>query len=129
MNRTGDIGLMKIVSDRSLAAGVRRMEAITGRGALAYLQSLEATARDAAGQLNVPVAEVPSIVRSLQERQKQLEKELKQLRVQLATAGSGTGAAEEQPIDVDGVRLLTRQRATTSAAATCGTSRTRSGRR
>jgi alanyl-tRNA synthetase len=109
VNRTGDIGLMKIVSDRSLAAGVRRMEAFTGRGALAYLQSLETTAREAASQLNAPVAEVPAIVRSLQERQKQLEKEVKQLRVQLASGASGSAAAEDQPIDVDGVRLLTRQ--------------------
>ncbi|MFN2239001.1 MAG: alanine--tRNA ligase [Thermoanaerobaculia bacterium] len=109
VNRTGDIGLFKIVSDRSLAAGVRRMEAFTGRGALAYLQSLEGTARETASHLNTAVAEVPAIVRSLQERQKQLEKELKQMRVQLASAGSGTSAAEEQPIDVDGVRLLTRQ--------------------
>jgi alanyl-tRNA synthetase len=109
VNRTGDIGLFKIVSDRSLAAGVRRMEGLTGRGALEYLQSLEGTARETASHLNTAVAEVPAMVRSLQERQKQLEKELKQMRVQLASAGSGVASAEEQPIDVDGVRLLTRQ--------------------
>ncbi|MCA1733672.1 MAG: DHHA1 domain-containing protein, partial [Acidobacteria bacterium] len=108
VNRTGDIGLFKIVSDRSLAAGVRRMEALTGRGALEHLQSLDATARELASQLNVPVAEAPALVRSIQEKQKQLEKELRQLRVQLATAGSGSGAQEEEPVEVDGIRLVTR---------------------
>ncbi|MGH9458145.1 MAG: alanine--tRNA ligase [Thermoanaerobaculia bacterium] len=109
VNRTGDIGVFKIVSDRSLAAGVRRMEALTGRGALTYLQSLDATARELASTVNAPVTEVPALVRSLQERQRQLEKEVRQLRVQLASAGSAGAAQEEAPIEIDGIRLLTRQ--------------------
>ena len=108
VNRTGDIGLFKITSDRSLAAGVRRMEALTGRGAVEYFQGLDSTARELASQLNAPVAEAPTLIRSLQERQKQLEKELRQLRVQLASAGTGTAAREDTSIEIDGIRLITR---------------------
>ena len=62
---------------------MRRLEAFTGRGALAYLQSLDATARELQAQLNTSVSEVPALVKAMQEKQKQLEKELRQLRVQL----------------------------------------------
>ncbi|MFP5245071.1 MAG: DHHA1 domain-containing protein, partial [Thermoanaerobaculia bacterium] len=110
VNRTGDIGIFKITSDRSLAAGVRRMEAVTGRGALALFQKLDDTAHDLASQTNVPVDELPVYVRSLQEKQKSLEKELKQLKVRLATTG---GAASSQPAedsqDVNGIKLIARR--------------------
>ncbi len=112
VNRTGDIGIFKIVSDRSLAAGVRRLEALTGRGALQYFQSLDGTAHELQQTLNTRVEEVPALVRSLQEKQKQLEKELKQLRVKAASAGTSTesGAAPaDEAIDVDGIRLIARR--------------------
>jgi len=104
VDRTGDIGVFKIVSDRSLAAGVRRMEALTGRGALAYFQNLDESAHELQQQLNARLPEVPAFVRSLQEKQKQLEREVKQLRMKLA---SGAGPrASEGPIQVDGVWLV-----------------------
>jgi alanyl-tRNA synthetase len=112
VNRTGDIGVFKIVSDRSLAAGVRRLEALTGRGALQYFQSLDSTAHELQQTLNTRVEDVPALVRSLQEKQKQLEKELKQLRVKAASAGSGTesGASPaDEAIDVDGIKLIARR--------------------
>ncbi len=110
VNRTGDIGLFKIVSDRSLAAGVRRMEALTGRGALAYFQSIEDAAHELQQQLNVKLEDVPAQLRTMQERQKSLEKELKQLKMRVATGGGGsTAATADDSIDIDGVALVARR--------------------
>jgi alanyl-tRNA synthetase len=113
VNRTGDIGVFKIVSDRSLAAGVRRMEALTGRGAIAYFQKLEGAAHEIQQQANVGLDDLPAYVRSLQEKQRQLEKEMKQLRMRLATGGESTRGAGSQPveeaIDVEGINLLARR--------------------
>ena len=108
VNRTGDIGLFKIVSDRSLAAGVRRMEALTGRGALAYLQNLDDSAHELQRQLNARLDDIPEFVRSLQEKQKQLEREVKQLRMRLASGATGSQPVD-QPLDINGVKLLTRR--------------------
>ncbi|HUO85598.1 MAG TPA: alanine--tRNA ligase, partial [Thermoanaerobaculia bacterium] len=111
VDRTGDIGMFKIVSDRSLAAGVRRMEAVTGPGALDYVRELETSARTLQSRLNVPLSEIPSAVESLQEKQRELEKELKSLRLKLASAGVSGGASrpEEEAIEIEGVKLLARR--------------------
>jgi alanyl-tRNA synthetase len=111
VSRTGDIGVFKIVSDRSLAAGVRRMEALTGRGALEYFQSLDDSAHELQQQLNARIEEVPAYVRSLQEKQKSLEKELKQLKMRLASGGSVAAGFQpaEESIDIDGIKLLARR--------------------
>jgi len=110
VNRTGDIGIFKIVSDRSLAAGVRRMEAVTGRGALALFQKLNDTAHSVASQANVALDELPAYVRSLQDRQKQLEKELKALKLRVATTGgAATAAGADESQDVAGVKLVAKR--------------------
>jgi alanyl-tRNA synthetase len=110
VNRTGDIGLFKITSDRSLAAGVRRMEALTGRGALAYFQTIEDAAHELQQQLNVRLEDVPAQLRTMQERQKALEKELKQLKLKVAGGGATLSASPaDDSVDVDGVKLVARR--------------------
>jgi len=108
VHRTGDIGIFKITSDRSLAAGVRRMEAVTGRGALALFQKLDDTTHEIAAQANVSLDELPVYVRSLQEKQKQLEKELKALKVRLATGGTSSAPSDDTQ-DVGGIKLIARR--------------------
>ena len=109
VNRTGDIGVFKIVSDRSLASGVRRMEALTGRGALNYFRTLNDSARALQQQLNSRLEEIPALVRSLQEKQKSLEKELKQLKLRMASGGASAGSADNESVDVKGVKLMARR--------------------
>ncbi|HXH95316.1 MAG TPA: alanine--tRNA ligase [Thermoanaerobaculia bacterium] len=111
VNRTGDIGLFKMVSERSLAAGVRRMEALTGRGALAYFQTIEDAAHELQQQLNVKLEDVPAQLRTMQERQKSLEKELKQLKMRVATGGGASASSSngEESVDIDGVALVARR--------------------
>jgi len=109
VNRTGDIGIFKIVSDRSLAAGVRRMEAVTGRGALALFQKLDDATHAITAQANVSLHDLPTYVRSLQEKQKQLEKELKTLKVKLATGGAAGSQAADESVDVSGVKLVAKR--------------------
>jgi alanyl-tRNA synthetase len=111
VNRTGDIGIFKIVSDRSLAAGVRRMEALTGRGALQHYQRLDDTVGQLQSQLNTPASELLAQVQSLQEKQKSLEKELKQLKMKLASGGGGAASDSgvDQTVDIEGIKLLARR--------------------
>ncbi|HUP49961.1 MAG TPA: alanine--tRNA ligase [Thermoanaerobaculia bacterium] len=109
VNRTGDIGVFKITSDRSLAAGVRRMEALTGRGALVYFQTLDDSAHALQQQLNARLEDVPGYVRSLQEKQKALEKELKQLKMRLASGGGAAAQSAGSSVEVGGVRLMARR--------------------
>ena len=73
---TGDIGLFKIISEGGIAAGVRRIEAMTGAGALAHVQDVAATAAQVADFLSGPFAEAPQRIEALFARQKELEKEL-----------------------------------------------------
>ena len=82
--RTGDIGFFKILSEGGVAAGIRRVEATTGKGALAHVQAQEATLAGAAAALKVPAAEVEARIAQIAEHAKALEKELARLRGQLA---------------------------------------------
>ena len=101
---TGDIGLFKIVAESGVAAGVRRIEAVTGEGALAYLQSLEATVNGVAGALKAAPTEVEARVGGLQEQLRALEKEVAALKGKLAS--SQGDALLAQAVDVGGLKVL-----------------------
>jgi alanyl-tRNA synthetase len=102
--RTGDIGLFKIVSEGGVAAGIRRVEAVTGEGALAHVQALDAQLAGIAAALKVPVAEVAQKIEHVLEQLKSLDKELARLKARLA-ASQGDDLAE-QAADVKGVKVL-----------------------
>ncbi|MGZ5183897.1 MAG: alanine--tRNA ligase [Caldimonas sp.] len=102
--RTGDIGLFKIVAESGVAAGIRRVEAVTGDNALAYLQSLEGTVQRLAGALRSAPAEVPARLGQVLEHVKALEKELAAVKGRLASSQGGDLAA--RAIDVKGLKVL-----------------------
>ncbi|WP_404299221.1 alanine--tRNA ligase [Alicycliphilus denitrificans] len=104
VQRTGDIGLFKVVAEGGVAAGVRRIEAVTGENALAYLQSLEATVDQAAAALKAPVAELTHRIGGALDQIKALEKELAQLKGRLASAQGDELAG--QAVDVKGIKVL-----------------------
>jgi alanyl-tRNA synthetase len=104
VERTGDIGLFKITSQSGVAAGVRRIEATTGEGALAYVQSQEAALQEAAGALKAPPQELAQKIAQVLEHGRALEKELAQLRSKMAASHGEDLAA--QAVDVKGVKVL-----------------------
>jgi alanyl-tRNA synthetase len=104
VQRTGDIGLFKIVAETGIAAGIRRVEAVTGDNALAYLQQLEGTVNGLAGALKATPAEVPGRVASLLEHQRSLEKEITALKGRLASAQGDELLS--QAVDVKGLKVL-----------------------
>jgi len=104
---TGDIGLFKIVGEGGVAAGVRRIEAVTGENALAYLQSLEDTVTQAAGSLKAQPAELNNRIAQVLDQVKALEKELAAAKGKLASAQGDE--LLKQAVDVKGIQLLVAQ--------------------
>src|SRR6185437_8780807 len=105
--RTGDIGLFKVVSEAGVASGIRRIEAVTGEGALAYLQGLESTVRRVAGTLHSAPAEVPQRLAQVLDQTRALEKEMAALKGRLASSQGGDLAG--RAIDVKGLKVLAAQ--------------------
>ena len=104
VQRTGDIGLFKIVAEGGVAAGVRRVEALTGDNALAYVQQLESSINGLAGTLKATPAEVPGRVAAVLDQVRTLEKELESLKSRLASSqGDGLLA---QAVDVKGIQVV-----------------------
>ena len=104
VSRTGDIGVFKIVSEGGVSAGVRRIEALTGQGALDHIAQEERQLGEAAQLLGAPTAELVDKLRSVLDRQKKLERELESLKAKAAsgaTADLGTAAK-----DVAGIKVL-----------------------
>ena len=104
VQRTGDIGLFKVVGEGGVAAGVRRIEAVTGANALAYLQTLEDTVNQAAGALKSPVAELNARIAQALENARTLEKEVAALKGKLASAQGDELLT--QAVDVKGMKVL-----------------------
>ena len=104
VQRTGDIGLFKVVAEGGVAAGVRRIEAVTGSGALAYLQQLESTVAEAASALKAPTAELTHRIGAALEQIKSLEREVAALKGKLASSQGDELMA--QAVDVKGIKVL-----------------------
>jgi len=106
VGRTGDIALFKIVAETGIAAGVRRVEALTGEAARRYLLDQAAVAKDLAERFKAQVAEVPARVEALDAARRSLEKQLADAKRQLALGG-GTGGSNE-PEEIGGIKLIAR---------------------
>jgi alanyl-tRNA synthetase len=102
--RTGDIGFFTVVAEGGVAAGVRRVEALTGDNALAYVQGMERTLGGIAGTLKVVRTEAPARVNALLDQVKRLERELAGLKGKLASAQGDDFVSKA--IDVKGIKVL-----------------------
>ncbi|MBB1389339.1 alanine--tRNA ligase [Shewanella sp. SG44-6] len=107
VGRTGDIGLFKITSEGGIAAGVRRIEAVTGIAAMAYIADQQAVLDEAAQLLKSDSASVVAKLKAQLDKVKQLEKDLSQLKDKLAAAASADMAGDA--VDINGVKLLVKQ--------------------
>jgi len=104
VQRTGDIGLFKVVAESGVAAGVRRIEAVAGEAALSYLQNLEHTVHQVAGALKAPSDDVQSRVTQVLEQVRALEKEIAQLKGKLASSQGDDLLS--QAVDVKGIKVV-----------------------
>ncbi|MFT3898457.1 MAG: alanine--tRNA ligase [Thermomonas sp.] len=104
VHRTGDIGLFKIVSEGGVSAGVRRIEAVTGQGALDYVADEEHRLGEAASLLGGNAGEVGDKLRALLDRQKKLERELDALKAKAASGA--TADLGSRAVDAGGIKVL-----------------------
>ncbi len=105
VERTGDIGLFKIVSESGISSGVRRIEAVTGRGALALVEREGQTLRQVCEVVKSGTEEVLDKVQQLASNTKVLEKQLRQLKSKMASSSSGDLASQAE--EISGVKILT----------------------
>jgi alanyl-tRNA synthetase len=106
VNRTGDIGLFKIVSESGIAAGIRRIEAVTGKGALALIESQENILRDINQLLKINNEGVLEKINQLAVHARNLEKQIDQMKAKAASAAGSDMAVEAE--DLHGIKLLAR---------------------
>jgi alanyl-tRNA synthetase len=104
VSRTGDIGLFKIVGEGGVAAGIRRVEAVTGDNALDWVQRLSASLAEAAAAAKAPASELTLKIEQMLDNAKALEKELARLKSKLASSQGEDLAA--QAVDVNGIKVL-----------------------
>jgi alanyl-tRNA synthetase len=108
VQRTGDIGFLKIIGESAVSSGVRRIEALTGAAAEGFVREEEEALARAAAALKVQPAELPGRVVSLMEERRRLERELTEARKALATGASNGAAAGPVAKDVGGIKLAAR---------------------
>ena len=108
VKRTGDIAVFKIVSESAVAAGIRRIEAVTGPAALAYYDAHEKILATAAETLKASVTDIPGRVAQLMDERKKLEREVADLRRQVALGGTSSSGALEAPKQINGVNFISR---------------------
>ena len=101
---TGEIGLVRVLSDSAVSAGVRRIEALTGEAARQHLSEQDDKLRQIAGLLKVQPADVPSRIEALMDERRKLERELAEARKKLALGGGGAGGDESR--EIGGVKYL-----------------------
>lgn len=104
VSRTGDIGLFKITAESGVAAGVRRVEATTGEGALKLVQAQQTLINQVAGELKAPEHELPAKISQVMDNVKSLEKELARLKSKLASSQGDDLATQAE--DVNGAKVL-----------------------
>jgi alanyl-tRNA synthetase len=105
---TGDIGFFMITSESGVAAGVRRIEALTGAGAVEYAQGVRSTLAEAVASLSVPQDKAVDAIEKLQAESKRLAREVTQLKTKVAMGG-GAGATADDTVQVHGVTLARRK--------------------
>jgi alanyl-tRNA synthetase len=106
VNRTGDIGLITVLSDAGVASGVRRIEALTGQAARANANTLARLAKATASELRVPVEDAPGRIAALLDDRKRLERELVESQQKLALSGGGARDSQPDLIVVNGTNLM-----------------------
>ena len=108
VRRTGDIGIISVVAESAVAAGVRRIEALTGRGARKHANAVAQLAKAVSAELRAPIEEAPERVGALIEDRKRLERELSDAKRRLAMGGGASAGAADGVRTVGDVKLFAR---------------------
>jgi alanyl-tRNA synthetase len=106
--RTGDIGLLKIISESAVSAGVRRIEAKTGEAALAWIRDNEEILHKAAETMKASSDDLPARIAQLLDDRKKLERDVADLRKQLALGGGASSGVTEAPKQINGIAFISR---------------------
>jgi alanyl-tRNA synthetase len=108
VKRTGDIGLISVVGDSGVAAGVRRLEALTGKIARKTAEHQAQVAKTAAAELKAPLEDLPARITALIDERKKLERELTEAKKKLAMGGGAAKSADDGVRQVNGVKFIAR---------------------
>ncbi|MGC1340351.1 MAG: DHHA1 domain-containing protein, partial [Candidatus Binataceae bacterium] len=109
VSRTGDVGFFKLEAESGVAAGVRRVEAVTGQGALESIRRQEKILDEIAGKLGARDSAALDRLEKILAREKELEKKLRTLEQKLASGASGAASADETVREAGGIKIITRR--------------------